>query len=857
VLIAASLARELGATAYFDGPTGLAGNTARLTFGSLPALQNGILGGWAVTSTGDFATYVDGLGVRGLAASGYATTLSNASTSAQNIKLGVSASSLTGNVTINSLATSAVAAGSVSIANGSILKIGSGGILSNATADWSIGTLAGAGTLTSGVSELFLYSGVAGSLVVRSVIADDGSNPVGLVKFGAGTVNLSGINTYTGGTTINEGALTVAVGSLIPKATADLSKGLVLNNAAFTQSFAGAVHEDNIVTLNGGASITYSGDNIQAGLVFNNLGGASAPTVRTFDPADTTGMAGKLTIGLAGIVATSNNVGATSVIEGRVDFGATMKTVRVDAIDINGSTDVSPLQASLALQAVVGTTGGIRKTGDGVLQFNAQTGFSGQVIVEAGGIKTGYTNAGSRFANLQLDAGTRFDLNGFSTTWGSLSGDGDVFSSSGTPTLTVGFAGTSATTTTFSGRLIRFNDAAYGQLTKVGAGTLRMDTAQDQYGSFGAISVGGGVLEYADAGRAFVSTASESSVFNIRTDGTLALNNSGSNVANRLGAAINGTVNLLGGTLALGGNAAAGSSETIANLNLTTGGSRVELTRSGTRQLNLTITNLNAPGTGSLVITGLAGSAQLNVTNANLVAGQGSSSYQLAVRGDILVSSEISGAFAQGDGFLVQDGSGWRSLNRGLYGDFNQFSSTWSSQDNAYLSGHITLTESTAVNTLTTDTFGGAFFKSISSAVQGGFGDYGTDGQRMTMTLANASAMLVKGGIVSVATDVRGSSTQAPHFHVINGATLDLNGRLGLGSSVGFVKAGDGTMNLNARTGFTGVVTVNGGNLNLFGGEDNTFVVGESSAPPASATCSSTVSSPSSTSTTVRRPSAL
>ena len=814
-LIAASLTRELGATAYFDGPTGLAGNTARLTFGSLPDLENGILGGWAVTSTGDFATYVAGLGIRGLAASGYATTLSNASTSAQNIKLGVSASSLTGSVTINSLATSAVAAGNVSIANGSTLKIGSGGILSNATADWSIGTLADAGTITSGVSELFLYSGGAGSLTVRSVIADDGSNPVGLVKFGAGTVNLSGVNTYTGGTTINEGVLEVAVGSLIPKATADLSKGLVLNNAVFTQSFAGAVHQDNIVTLNGGASITYYGDNTQAALVFNNLGGSATPTVRTFNPNVAGGAIGTLTLtDTNAIEVSSANVGTTSLIEGRVDFGVGMKTVQVGAIDINGSTDVSPLQASLILQAVVGTADGIRKTGDGVLQFNAQSVFNGQVIVEAGGIKTGYTNAGSRFANLQLDAGTRFDLNGFSTTWGSLSGDGDVFSSSGTPTLTVGFDGTS---TTFSGRLIRFNDAAYGQLTKVGVGTLTLDTAQDANGSFGAITVRGGSIRYEDDGQALVSSAAENTVFNLQSGGALEVNNSFSNVANRLGAAINGTVNLLGGTFVLGGNSAADSSETIANLNLTTGGSLIELTRSGSRLLDLTLTNLSAPSAGSLVIAGLAGSARLNVTNANLVAGQGSSGTAFAVRGDILVDSGLD------IGFLANAGGTWRAL---ATADLNSDLATWGSQQNALLSVATTIGASTSVNTLT---IGSPV--SLASSLPDAFGGYGTDGASVTLTMANASALLVKSDVVSIDVDVRGSSTQAPQFHVLDAATLDLNGRLGLGSTVGFVKAGNGTMNLNARTGFTGVVTVNGGTLNLFGGAENTFVVGESVGP--------------------------
>ncbi|MFM8550602.1 MAG: autotransporter-associated beta strand repeat-containing protein [Verrucomicrobiota bacterium] len=819
VLNAASLVRQAGGTLLFTGPNGQAGNAARLTFGTIGGvstatpgggLQNGIIGGWAVTSTGDFASYLPGLGVGGLGQNGFqaysSTTLSNASTAAQNIKISANASVSTG-VTINALAISG-ATGTVTITGTNRLTVASGGVLGNATGAWSIGASAGAGRLTSGGSELFLHAGT-GALTVNSII-EDGAGRVGLVKFGSGTVTLAAVNTYTGGTTINQGTLTVGAGSSIPAAD-NPALGLVLNDATFSQAFAGAVASANVVTHNGGASITYFGENTQAGLVFNNLGGSATPTVRTFNTASAAGMAGKLTIGSAGIVVTSANVGTTALIAGSVDFGGTKKTIQVGTIDINGSTDVSPLQASLVLQGIVGTSGGIEKTGDGVLQFNAQSGFAGQVDVVVGGIKTGYTHAGSRFANLHLGADTSFDLNGFSTAWGSLSGTGDVFSSSGTPTLTVGFDGNS---TTFSGRLIRFNDAAYGLLTKVGGGTLTLDTAQDANGSFGAISVRGGTLRYADLGRALVSSAAENTVFNLQSGGTLELDNSGTNVSNRLGTAVGGRVNLLGGTLALIGNSAADTTEGIATLGLTTGGSRIELTRNGTRQLNLTITNLAAPGAGSLVITGLAGSAQLNITNANLVVGQGSAGTALAVRGDILVESGAD------FGFLANAAGTWRAL---ASADLNANASTWESQQNAALSGTRTIGSAASVNTLTVGSAA-----SLVSNLPAAFGGYGKDGASLTLTLANASALLVKSGVVSIDVDVRGASSQAPQFHVISGGTLDLNGRLGLGSSVGFVKAGAGTMNLNARAGFTGVVTVNGGTLNLDSGSDNTIAVGES-----------------------------
>ncbi|MBV5336197.1 hypothetical protein JZU48_04215, partial [bacterium] len=93
---------------------------------------------------------------------------------------------------------------------------------------------------------------------------------------------------------------------------------------------------------------------------------------------------------------------------------------------------------------------------------------------------------------------SRFDLNGLNTTWGGLTGTGDIFSATGTPTLNVGFNNAD---TTFSGRFMRFNDAAYGLISKVGSGKLTLDIAQTSGGSFGAISVNGGTLAYTGAGK--------------------------------------------------------------------------------------------------------------------------------------------------------------------------------------------------------------------------------------------------------------------------------------------------------------------------------------------------------------------
>ena len=163
----------------------------------------------------------------------------------------------------------------------------------------------------------------------------------------------------------------------------------------------------------------------------------------------------------------------------------------------------------------------------------------------------------------------------------------------------------------------------------------------------------------------------------------------------------------------------------------------------------------------------------------------------------------------------------WRAL---VSSDLNSAAATWESQQNAGLSGDVTIGVSSSVNTLTID----GITPSLTSSLPSGFGRYGVDGTDVSLTLANASAVLVKSGTTDIEVGLRGSSAQAPQFHVLTGATLNLNSAFGLGSSVGFVKSGGGTMYLNAKAGFNGVVTVNDGFLNLDSGFDNTIAVGES-----------------------------
>jgi autotransporter-associated beta strand protein len=221
----------------------------------------------------------------------------------------------------------------------------------------------------------------------------DGTQPVALVKSGGNTLRLSGLNSYTGGTLVNQGTIHVEGTSNIPAAT-DPLKGLVISGATLNIFTPGRIAPANYVTIAGQGALNYIGDNTQFGVILDNVGSSGNPTIRSFNTlnADGTGSKGVLTIGAGGIIATSANVGTVSIIEGRISFGAAAGTINVGAIDVNGVADVDPLRATLQLQAIVSTSGAITKSGAGVLQLNAQALFTGDFNVTAGGLRNGVFN---------------------------------------------------------------------------------------------------------------------------------------------------------------------------------------------------------------------------------------------------------------------------------------------------------------------------------------------------------------------------------------------------------------------------------------------------------------------------------
>lgn len=368
-----------------------------------------------------------------------------------------------------------------------------------------------AGTINSAGGAVSLSTST-GPSTLSGVISGAGTS---INKNGAGTVNLTGANTYTGATNINAGTLFDSAS--IPNTSAvNVAAGATLdlnNQSEIVGSIAGA---GNIIM--GTGNLTSGGNNLST-----TFSGVISGTGGNFNKAGTGALTlsgnntytGLTMVQTGTIVAASNNALGTSAAGTSVATGATLAlqggiSIGAEALSING--------------AGVGVNGALRN-------LSGNNSYAGTV-----------TLAGN--AEIQSDAGA-LTLSAANSVTGA------------TRTLTVDGAGNTTingTITTTTGGLIKNNTGVltlsgantYTGATTINAGTLR-------YGANNAIATGG-------------VTVNNSGIYDLNgfsdTIGALAVNSG----------ATGGTVTTGAGTLTLGGNVTstggAGNALISGNLNL-------------------------------------------------------------------------------------------------------------------------------------------------------------------------------------------------------------------------------------------------------------------------------------------------
>lgn len=402
--------------------------------------------------------------------------------------------------------------------NAGTLAYGANNALSSGAVTVNGGTLAignftdtvGAVTLTSGAitGGAGVLTGTAYAVQAGTISAILGGAGA-LTKTTAGTVTLSGANTYTGATTVSAGTLQLGaagaiadtnavtvttpgtfdlngfnetIGSLAGTGSVTLGSGTLAAGANNTSTaFSGVISGTGGLTKTGAGTLTLSGTNTYTG--------------------PTTINQGTLSVGTIGNGGVAGNLGAASAAAGNLVFGggtlqytgATAGTDRGFTLNngSGGTLDVVGAGANLTLSgSAANTTGALTKTGAGTLTLAGANLYSGTTTISAGtllaqgnaalGATAGATTV-SAGATLAIAGGTNLSKTGALTLTGTgtSSTTGALHAAGATGTISqwsgdLVLAGN--TTVTAADNILKIgNDLTFANTINLGANTLTLN----------------------------------------------------------------------------------------------------------------------------------------------------------------------------------------------------------------------------------------------------------------------------------------------------------------------------------------------------------------------------------------------
>ncbi len=469
-----------------------------------------------------------------------------------------------------------------------------------------------------------------------------------LTKLGAGTLTLSGANTYTGLTTISAGTVSAtnasALGTVAAGTTVAAGATLNLNNVAVTEGLTlngigvggnGALTGSGIASSSGtvamgsastigvgvGADTLTLGGIVSGGFALTKvgagtlvLGGANTYTGVTAINGGTLAVTANNALGTvaggttlaAGTTLDLRNV-AYATAEGLTNNGGTLATSVgtssfAGGMTLGANSSVNVTGAQLTLSGVTSGAGfGIDKQGGGLLIVSGANTYTGTTSISGGTLRASGGNAIADTSPVTLanTAGVSLDLTA-NETIGNLSGGGATGGNVtlNANTLTVNEAGA----TTFAGIA-----SGTGALTKLGAGTLTLSGANTYTGP---TTINAGTLR-ASGGTAIADTSQVTlaNIAGVSLD--LTANETIGNLSG--GGATGGNVTLNANTLTVN---EAGAT-TFAGIANGAGG----LTKTGVGTLTLSGANIYSGTTsidaGTLALSGGAAILDTGVVNLN------------------------------------------------------------------------------------------------------------------------------------------------------------------------------------------------------------------------------------------------
>ena len=280
------------------------------------------------------------------------------------------------------------------------------------------------------------------------------TGPGGLTKIGAGTLILTGTNSYAGQTNITSGLLQLGDG-----------------NSGDDGSIAGNITDNAILVYNLASSQTYSGVIGGAGSVVEAGSGTLVLTRANTFSGGMILTGGTLQLGDG----TNGHDGSLTGSGGVTDNAALV-------YDLYGTQTYS---------GVITGFGSLTKLGGGTLMLQGANTFSGPATINSGILNLSNSNALQASTVAPNGGSVAFDqsVTGDAFTFGGLTGSGNLSlqNNAAIPAPIALTVGDNNSSTTYSGAL-----SGPGSLTKVGTGTLVLSGSN---GYTGATTVSGGMLE--------------------------------------------------------------------------------------------------------------------------------------------------------------------------------------------------------------------------------------------------------------------------------------------------------------------------------------------------------------------------
>ena len=615
-----------------------------------------------------------------------------------------SANTYSGGTTLNSGTlvlnnSTAIGTGALTINGGSLNNTSGSSITltSNNNQTWN------ANIAFTGTNDLNLGTGAValGNSASRTVTVNSGNLTVGgvisgtsasLTKEGAGTLTLTGNNTYNGGTTISAGTLELAdstanlvgnisnTGTLLISQTGNLTiLGNISNNGALlvtgsgntslgTLAASNTLTGSGSITKNGSGSLTMATSRDYTGTIILNSGTLTTLNENSYSTTgsytvnggefrlQTNGAVGRLTL-------TGGSIGSTAV--------ATSLTATNGFILQNGS-----------VSAVLGGSGSLTKNGSGTVTLTANNTISGTTTLADGTlILSGNGTLGTSTITITggtLDMGGKSLTNTITSLTGGTLANGTITNNGGnyafqSGTVSAILAGTNGLTKTGSGTLTLNGSNTYSGATTISAGNLSINalaalgssTSAINFGNTGALIYNGGA---GNLTRDISITGATGSTGTIRNSGSGLLTLSGALSKNGTTLTLAGGTNGITVSGVISGSAnnsdlvIDGGTTTLTNANNAYNGP-TSIINSGTLNANTagalptsTLTAVTINGNSTLALGASQSVASLSGTTGSTV---NLNANTLTINGS--ASTTYSGGIS-GTGNLVKNGSGTQTL---------------------------------------------------------------------------------------------------------------------------------------------------------------------------------------------------